>query len=258
MTFDWFPEHYAIFTELEDLVKQILPQEYETFRIYNMDLAFKLRYLEVICLRYRNDKTKWKQTAKRLSRFIENSESLSEDELQEESRILAKQTLQYSELLNLDIDSFFIFARILLDRIPYLLRPLYKGIVAEQEVATRDFREHLKWFKKHPESILDSTLYDRMISFGEWFEEELREPRNEWIVHPKWSHIRSSIGFDGEVERLRYESRRVGEKREWMMVETTELPEIPRLFERIIGFLKFLNKHFSEKITGKKRNLSTK
>ena len=125
MAFDGFPQYFALFAELEDLVKQKYPHEYETFRFYNMDLIFKLRYLELICLRYENDKKKWERFGRRQSRFIENvkSESLSQKELQQESGILGKQFIQYSELLMFDIDSFFVFANILLDRIPFLLRP---------------------------------------------------------------------------------------------------------------------------------------
>jgi len=86
MTFDGFPKYFALFTELEDLVKQKSPQEYEIFRGYNMDLAFKLRYLELICLRHENDKKKWEQFGRRMSKFIKNvkSESLSQKELQQE------------------------------------------------------------------------------------------------------------------------------------------------------------------------------
>lgn len=81
MTFDGFPQYFTLFTELEDLVKQKSPpQEYEIFRGYNMDLAFKLRYLELICFRHENDKKKWEQFGRRMSKFIENvkSESLSD------------------------------------------------------------------------------------------------------------------------------------------------------------------------------------
>jgi hypothetical protein len=245
MTFNGFPQYFALFAELEDLVKQKYPHEYETFRFYNMDLIFKLRYLELICLRYENDKKKWEQTGRRLSRFIKDSKSLSKKELQQESRILGKQIIQYSELLNLDIDSFFVFARILLDRIPFLLKPLYKGTVTKQDVKIIDFKVHLDWLKNNPESVLDPTFYDKMMSFRKWFYEKLREPRNEIIVHPDWDHFRSEVSFNGKVNRVRYKLRTIGEKKVWMKMESTELPEISKPFKKIIEFLEFLNEYFS-------------
>ncbi len=252
MTFNGFPQYFALFAELEDLVKQKYPHEYETFGVYKMDLIFKLRYLELICLRYENDKKKLEQTGRRLNRFIENvkSESLSQKELQQESEILGKHGIQYPELLNLDIDSFFVFANILLDRIPFLLRPLYKGIVTEQDLKAKylkSFRRHLDWFKNNPESVLDPAFYDKMISFREWFYEKLSEPRNEIIVHPRWKLWRSEVSFNGKVNKVRYELRTIGEKKVYMRTESKskELPEISNLFKEIIEFLEFLNEHFS-------------
>jgi len=218
-----------------------------------MDLVFKLRYLELICLRHENDKKKWEQLGRRQSRFIENvkSESLSQEELQQESGILGKQFIQYSELLMFDIDGFFVFANILLDRIPFLLRPLYEGIVTNLCIGKghfENFRKHLDWFQKNPESVLDSAFYDRMISYGEWFLEKLREPRNEIIVHPDWDTFRSEISFNGKLKRIRYELRTNGEKRMWNPSSSTELPDISELFKKIIEFLEFLNGYFSEKL----------
>ena len=93
--------------------------------------------------------------------------------------------------------------------------------------------------------MLDSAFYDRMISYGKWFCEKLREPRNEIIVHPDWDTFRSEISFNGKLKRIRYELRTIGEKRVWMKMESTELPEISNLFKKIIEFLEFLNEYFS-------------
>ncbi|MDQ1279337.1 MAG: hypothetical protein QG670_599 [Thermoproteota archaeon] len=120
-----------------------------------MDLMFKLEYLELMFLRHENNKRKWKQFERRFNRYTENvkSDSLSQKELQEENEITRETIYQYSRLLMLDIDSFFVFANILLDRIPFLLRPLYKGIVTNRYIAKRhfeSFRKHLDWFEKSP------------------------------------------------------------------------------------------------------------
>lgn len=188
----------------------------------------------------------------RQSRFIENvrSESLSQKELQQESAILGKQFVKYSRLLMLDTDSFFVFAKILLDRIPFLIKPLCRGIVTKQDVTipTHDFKRYLDWCKENPKSMLDPAFYDKMMSFRKWFEGKLREPRDDIIVHPRPHHFRSEIRFDGKLKRIRYELRTNGGKRVWKPTTSTEFPDISRLFKKIIEFLEFLNGYFSEKL----------
>ena len=253
MSFDGFPKYFQLFTELGDLVKQKLPQEYETFRSYNMDLAFKLRDLELICLRYEADKKKWNQHGKRLSTFIDNvkSKALSQNELQQESEILGKQGILNSELLLLDIDSFFIFARILLDRIPLIIGPLQKNIVTKQDISgIADFKKYLDWFEKNPQDVLDTEFYTKMISFRNWFYKKLRDPRNEIIVHSRRGIIRSEIGFNGKVTLLRHDSKTIGKKKLWRITKTLELTDISEYIKKIIEFLEFLSKYFSEKLSG--------
>ena len=67
--FEEFPKYYRLFTELEDLVKQKFPQDYEIFRFNNMDLSFRLRDLELICLRYEDEKKKWKKYGLRMNSY---------------------------------------------------------------------------------------------------------------------------------------------------------------------------------------------
>jgi len=266
MMFDRFPKYYQLFTELEDWVKQKFPQEYEIFRFHNMDLAFRLRDLELICLRYEEDKKKWDQFGKRFNRFQKDVKlgSLSQKELQQESEILGKQSLQYSELLLLDVDSFFVFARILLDRIPFLLIPFYKGIVTIQNPKLVDFRQHFEWFKNHQELVLDSEFRTSMISFGEWFMKTLRNPRNEFIVHSqqetesqenghskeRGGRVQPEIGLNGWVKLQRYVPRTIGGKKVGVPTKSMEVNDLSQLFNKIIEFLEFLSKYFSEKLSG--------
>lgn len=258
MVFESFSKFNRLFNNLENLVQKKYPHEYDAFKFYHMDLIFKLQYLEIISLRYEDDKNNWIEINKKLNRYLETYKSLSQKLLEEESRNIAKQVILYSTLLELDVDSFFIFARILLDRIPYLLRPLYKGIVTNQEIAIRDMREHLDWFKNNPKAVLDLTFYNKMISFREWFYEKLREPRNEYIVHPEWNHIKSSINSEGKIEKIRYKLHSLGERKIWSRMESTELPEINMILGKIIEFLEFLNEYFSRKLSSfnKEKQLS--
>lgn len=238
------------FTELEDLVKSKFPKEYERFRFYNQDLNSKFRYLELIYLRYEEDKKNWNQILERLNKFRENLECLSQDELQKESQELGKKTISYSTALVLDIDSFFIFSKILLDRIPYLIRHLCKGIVSNQDIAAYSFTDFVDWFINNPEFSLDYTFSDEMISFGEWFKNNLKYPRDKLIVHPAWHTISSIIRYDAKLERTIYELRMDGEEKIWRELDTLEMPDINVILEKIVKFLEFINKYFCEKLSG--------
>lgn len=249
MSFKEFPKYFTLFTNLEDLVKQKYPNEYEAFRFYKMDLMFKLEYLELICLRYESDKKNWEQTGKRMNKLIENvkSKSLSQNELQKESQVLGMKTVLYSRLLMLDKDSFYVFANVLLDSVPSLLRPLYKGKITNLDIEEKHFKTfaiHLDWLKKNRESVLDSVFYDRIISYRNWFWENLTRQRNKIIVHPELNTFRSEIDFSGKLNRIEYNLSPIGENRKWVKMESTEFPDISSLFKKIIEFLEFLNGYF--------------
>ena len=242
------------FTELEDLVKIKRPNEYERFRYYNMDLNSKFRYIELINSRYEDDKKNWNQILERFNKFRKKLELLSQDEFQKESQELGEKTILYSNSIVLDIDSFFIFSKILLDRIPYLLIPLTKGIVANQDIAERDLKEFVKWFKrakeKNPEYILDNTFCNELISFYNWFENNLKDIRDHIIVHPDWRTIQSIIGYDAKLERTVYKLRMDLDEEIWEELDSLEMPDINVILEKIIMFLEFLNKYFCEKLSG--------
>lgn len=97
--------------------------------------------------------------------------------------------------------------------------------------------------------MLDSAFCDRMISYGKWFCEELRTPRNKLIVHPDWDTVRSEICFNGKVKLLRYKPSTIGKKRVWIRTEIIELPDMSEIFKKIIEFLEFLSKYFLEKLS---------
>ena len=236
------------FTELEELVKLKRPNKYERFRYYNQGLNSKFRYLELIYLRYKDEKKNWNRLLERLNKFRENLELLSQDELQKESQELGKKTILYSNSLFLDIDSFFIFSKILLDRIPYLIKPLCKGIITNQDIAVYSFTDFVNWFKNNPEYVLDSIFYNEIISFGEWFKEKLKYPRDKIIVHPAWRTISSIIKYDAKIERTVYKLRMDLDEEIWEELDSLKMPDINVILEMIIKFLEFLNKYYCEKL----------
>lgn len=242
--------YFRPFDELQEIVRETYPADvYENFHFYYMDLISKHRYLKIICSRYKSEKNLFKQALQREKYLNEFEKSLSKKELFEEHIKNGKILMKMFGLINLDVDSFFIFARIFLDRIPYLLRPLYKGNITDKEVAIRDFKAHLDWFDKNSEDVLDSAFLSKMLSVRKWFYNKLRDPRNELIVHPEWDHIKGGIGIDGKVKRMRYVLRIDADKKIWDIDKYTELTDIATLFQKINDFLVFSNKYFCEKLS---------
>jgi hypothetical protein len=246
MAFTQFPKYYAIFSDFENIVQTKYPNEYASFQKYSGDLILKIRCLEIICLRYNEDKKNHVQIMDRLERFIENIESFPQKELQDENETLANLMIKHMSQLIVDVESFYIYARIMFDRLPPLLKPFLKGIVSNNEVATISFYEFLKWFKNNSSEILDDSFRREILSFRKWFLEKIRAPRNEFIVHSKWDIVQQAILPDGTLQMTRLSKSK---NRAWLEIESIELPDIQNLMERIITFLEFINIFFSSNLS---------
>lgn len=215
------------FQNVLDIMKKKFPKYNVHVEFYHEDLSFKLEYLELITLRYTH-------TKKRFVELFDKSLEMTSEETFE--------FLQSVSALQLDADSFLIFSRIVLDRIPIILQPLYKGIVTKHEPKTINIQQHLDWFSKHRTDVKDSEFLNQMIIFKKFFEEELREPRNEIVVHPKRKHYRSSISNDGTLTRYEY----VYDTTEtiWKPVKIMPIKDIDYLYKEIWRFIFYLNEFF--------------
>lgn len=250
MIYEGFDINFRPFNELENIVQEKFPNHYPTFQHYHMEMIFKLEYIELIILRYITEKKVFEYTVKKLFELSKENVHYSTESAraraQEENAMLSTEFLQYTKQLELDIDSFFIFSRVLLDRVPYLLKPFFKGIVTTQEPAYRDFKKYIDWFEDNSELILDSSFQKNMKSFRGFFYDLLRAPRNEFIVHPGRKHIQSSIRSNGSVTRYIYEYS--PSKNRWEIEESFKLPDIYALKLTIVDFLAYLNEYFSFKL----------
>ena len=227
MIFSEYKGGHLPFRDLLDIMKKKFPEYNVHSQFYQSDLSFKLEYLELITLRYIH-------TKKRLVELFNKTPERSSEELFE--------FLQSISAVQLDADSFLIFSRIVLDRIPLILKPLYKGIVTKNEPSTINIQQHLDWFSKHTTDIKDSDFLSKMISFKKFFEEELREPRNDIVVHPKTNHYRSSISNDGTLTR--YEYTYDSADNIWRIVKTMRSKDIDYLYNEIWSFILYLNEFF--------------
>jgi len=215
------------FRELLDIMKKKFPKYHVHALFYQSDLSFKLEYLELITLRYTHTKKRFVEL------FSKTPEMTSEETFE---------FLQSVSALQLDADSFLIFSRIVLDRIPIILKPLYKGIVTKKEPSTINIKQHLDWFSKNTKYIKDSEFLSKMIIFKKLFEEELREPRNKIVVHPSRKHYRSSLSNDGNLTR--YEYAYDSTEKLWKVVKTMPIKDIDYLYKEVWSFILYLNEFF--------------
>ncbi len=106
------------FQNVLDIMKKKFPKYHVHAHFYQEDLSFKLEYLKLITLRYTYTKKRFVEL------FDKRLEMTSEETFE---------FLQSVSALQLDADSFLIFSRIVLDRIPIILKPLYKARARRRE-----------------------------------------------------------------------------------------------------------------------------
>lgn len=120
-------------------------------------------------------------------------------------------------------------------------------MITHCELSIVDFVKHLKLFEENPEYILDSIYAEKLTSFGTWFCEKLRDPRNKIIVHQKGNHFVPAVGTDETLKRLRYALLKHENQMVWFPVESIELSEISLLIKKI-KFLDSITKYFRDKL----------
>jgi len=237
------------FNELEKILKEKMPNKHVKFSFDNNVIISLINKLGYITLRYEHEIELFKKAHEKSHLEAKKlRESMPNKKVIKGNGKIGEQVTIASNLIILDVESFFIFARILLDKIPPLLGPLYKGIATQVDVSTINFKTHIDWFEKNSGDVYDKVFLEKMISFRKLFYEKLREPRNELIVHSKWDHVSDWLNVNGKIIRRRYKLYTENNINNWRIEESKELPEISQLFKDILEFLKFLNRYFSDKV----------
>jgi len=233
MIFEDFKPAYSPFWKILQKMFDQYPEYYQKAEFYHRDFSFKMEYLQLIVLRYLNAKDQFQKILEKGIQIVTEHESMDLHQL--------------SRQIELDTDTFLVFSRMALNRIPHILKPLYKDFVTENEPSTVEFTTHIEWFKKHQSDIRDQMFVKKILDFKEFFELSLRTPRNEIVVHPKGKHYFSSINYEGVVVRFEYE---LDEKNKRMRtISRTQIEAVDVMFNKIIDFCNYLNDYFIDKMT---------
>ena len=221
-----------LFSKMDRIIKKKLPESHTQFFQYRGAIQRKMQQLELIKNRYIDSASltgKCFEIFSKKWKLYSTSANLN----------VLKEASEFSEFFNfarrstiLDIESFLVFSRVVLDYIPWILQPYLKGNITKQEPKTVNFREFCKWFQDNPDKVIDEEFNEFLKNFYDWFTKNLREPRNDLVIHLQRRYTLDSFSSDGKVVRLRYFT--IGDKDSEEKYDLTS-PEI--LFEKIFEFL---------------------
>jgi len=126
-----------------------------------------------------------------------------------------------------------VFSRIVLDYVPWMIKPYLKGHITKQDPKTVNFRQFCEWFRDNPDKVIDEEFNEFLIDFYDWFMKNLRNPRNDLLVHLKREYTLDSFSSDGKVVRLKYSMNNSNDSVE----KRYDLTSPIILFEKIYEFL---------------------
>lgn len=223
-----------IFHKLENLVQEKYPDKYSVIRSHGEAIRQKMQILELIQIRFQHSSALmeewWKETHENLQLYVTSADP----EILKRGNEFGKRGMLARTSIITDIESFLVFSRVVLDYIPWMLQPICQGIITSQEPKTYDFRQFCEWFINNPDKIIIQEFYDFISDFYDWFIPNLREPRNDLVVHLKRRYTLDSFSDDGSISRMKYiQGSGVKEGPE----DTFQLPSVPVLYSELIEYL---------------------
>ena len=237
--------YFNLYNELGNKIQEIHPDEFQTFSKFQSATASKMRLLDMIILRYNYSKKiydEWWQETQANLRLYATSD---DPEILRQSDAHARKGDFARRSIILDIESFLVFSRVMLDNIPWMLSPFFKIYISKNQPKTTDFRKLCDWFNKHPDEVEDKEFLKYILEFRDWFYENLRDPRNELVIHLERNSTYDAFSSDGKIIRSKNSPNSDSRLIHGM---GKQLGSPPLLFEELIKFHKKLERFFLEKI----------
>jgi hypothetical protein len=234
-----------LYMKLGNVIQDKYPDNYQRFSKFRSAIAFKMQLLEMIILRYEKSKKlydAWMQEAQEKLKLYSTS---ADPEILREADAFSRRGDFARRSIILDIESFLVFSRVMRDNIPWMFQPFFRGIHTINEPRTTDFRLFCDWFEENQEDVLDKEFLEFILEFRNWFYVNLRNPRNELVIHLERHYTLDSFSSDGKIMRMKY-SIESGPR------DTPEskfqLESPPILYEKLLKFHRALEKLFLEKM----------
>jgi len=227
MIMDRAPHYKRPFENLEAEIINHALNCYNDFSKYSRSFKYFFRYLELIEWRLKKEINFYKQI------YCESENAVS----YEENIEVGKKLFWIIELIHLDMESLYLFAKILFDRLPYILMPLEYLVVKKgpREPKKKNFHNYIKWFNRNKEWILDSNYIKLLNTIDNFYVKDIKDPRDDIIVHQKYSSFLHGIDKEGTVIRSNNE-------------DIHKFNNATSLMHKIINNLDALDIYFCEKL----------
>lgn len=226
-----------LFYKLSKVVEEKHPNSSEGFKKFCGAIQMKMQLLELIKNRYRDSASFLDECFKEAEKKLGLYATSANPEVLRKSHEFSERFHFARKSVILDIESFLVFSRVLLDYVPWMMRPFLKGYVTKQNPATFDFRKFCEWFKKNPDKVIDLKFSNFILEFYDWFMEKLRNPRNDLVIHLNQKYTLDKFSSNGSIIRFKHSPIIQGEP------SVYELTSPILLFEKILEFLKVFEDH---------------
>lgn len=233
-----------LFSKLSRVVKEQYSESSEVFQKFCGAIQMKTQLLELIKNRYIESAAFLDECFKHAEKNLTKYATSADPEVLREASEFSERFRFARKSVILDIESFLVFSRVLLDYVPWMLQPFLRGHVAKQEPSTVDFRKFCEWFRDNPNNMIDEEISNFLLEFYEWFMEKLRNPRNDLVVHLERRYTLDRFSSYGTIIRFKYFPLASENSNELFKLTSPVV-----LFDRILKFLKELEDHFLRILT---------
>jgi hypothetical protein len=198
-----------MFRDLDRTIKEKHNNFYQTFSNHKGNVYFKLNHLDFVLYRCEesfNCHEKYMQEAKK--RLFPYKESADPKKIREESNWAERGEIIRRALVT-DIETCIIFINIILDNLIWMVGPFIKDNFTKNIPKTQSFGSFCDWIYKNQGDFTDKQFLIFMLDFRDWFEKNIRVPRNKFIVHKYGTYTQDSFSIKRiiRVKRPAYAKR---------------------------------------------------
>jgi len=225
----------TLFRDLDQIVEKKHSQFSPSYRRHKGNVYFKMNHLDVIL--YRCEKSfklhhEYMQEAQ--EKLFPYKESADPEIHQAERKFMERGDLIRRSLV-IDIESYIIFTNIVLDSLIWMISPFIQGHFTKNIPKTQSFGNFCDWVHKNQEDFNDKQFLKFMLDFRDWFQKNIRYPRNQLIVHKYGNYTQDTFTKKGIIRAKRSVS-----------MKRTEAPTGYFEFDSPIQLNKKLHEYLSE------------
>jgi len=231
---------FSLFSRLNTIVDEKYPKLKPQFSSYRGALITKMQLLELIKYRYVMSARLVDECFEIADKKLSTYSTSADPSILKESSDFSERFRFSRRSIVLDIESFLVFSRVVLDYVPWILQPFLKGYITREEPKTTDFRQFCEWFRDNPDKVIDEKFKNFLLKFYYWFMDNLRNPRNDLVIHLKRNYTLDSFSSNGKVVRLMHLKNNSRDSSE----EKFDLVSPIEAFKEVYNFIRDIEGYF--------------